>query len=30
MPYKRIIVAVDGSKTSELALMDAIYLAKSL
>lgn len=30
MSYKRIIVAVDGSKTSDLALIEALHLAKAL
>jgi nucleotide-binding universal stress UspA family protein len=30
MSYKRILVAVDGSKTSELALIEAIHLSHSL
>lgn len=30
MSYKRIIVAVDGSETADLALMHALDLAKSL
>ncbi len=30
MSYKRILVAVDGSETSKLALLEAIQLAKQL
>ena len=30
MSYKRILVAIDGSKTSTLAFKEALYLAKKL